>query len=49
MLLGKHYLFLFASKTHKKFPSQLDNIGLFRYIKIELDSESVRTKTKESG
>ena len=24
-------------------------IGLFRYIKIQLDSESVRTKTKESG
>ena len=24
MLLGKHYLFLFPSKTHKKFPSQLD-------------------------
>ena len=23
--------------------------GLFRYIKIQLDSESVRTKTKESG
>ena len=23
MLLGKHYLFLFPSKTHKKFPSQL--------------------------
>ena len=27
MLLGKHYLFLFASKTHKKFPSQLDKIS----------------------
>ena len=26
MLLGKHYLFLFPSKTHKKFPSQLDKI-----------------------
>ena len=24
-------------------------ISLFRYIKIQLDSESVRTKTKESG
>ena len=24
-------------------------IGLFRYIKIQLDSESMRTKTKESG
>ena len=27
MLLGKHYLFLFPSKTHKKFPSQPDKIG----------------------
>ena len=29
MLLGKHHLFLFLSKTHKKFPSQLDKIGWF--------------------
>ena len=29
MLLGKYYLFLFPSKTHKKFPSQLDKIGWF--------------------
>ena len=29
MLQGKHYLFLFPSKTHKKFPSQLDKIGWF--------------------
>ena len=29
MLLGKHYLFLFPSKTHKKFPSQVDKIGWF--------------------
>ena len=29
MLLGRHYLFLFPSKTHKKFPSQLDKIGWF--------------------
>ena len=29
MLLGKHYLFLFPSKTHKKFPSQLDKIVWF--------------------
>ena len=29
MLLGKHYLFLFPSKTHKKFPSQLDKVGWF--------------------
>ena len=29
MLLGKYYLFPFPSKTHKKFPSQLDKIGWF--------------------
>ena len=29
VLLGKHYLFLFPRKTHKKFPSQLDKIGWF--------------------
>ena len=29
MLLVKYYLFLFPSKTHKKFPSQLDKIGWF--------------------
>ena len=29
VLLGKHYLFLFPCKTHKKFPSQLDKIGWF--------------------
>ena len=29
MLLGKHYLFPFPGKTHKKFPSQLDKIGWF--------------------
>ena len=29
MLLGKHYLFPFPRKTHKKFPSQLDKIGWF--------------------
>ena len=29
MLLGKHCLFLFPSKTQKKFPSQLDKIGWF--------------------
>ena len=29
MLLGKRYLFLFPSKTHKKFPSQLHKIGWF--------------------
>ena len=29
MLLGKHYLFLFPSKKHKKLPSQLDKIGWF--------------------
>ena len=29
VLLGKKYLFLFPSKTHKKFPSQEDKIGWF--------------------
>ena len=29
VLLGKHYLFLFPSKTHNKFPSQLVKIGWF--------------------
>ena len=29
MLLGKHYLFLFPRKTHKKFPSQLDKSSEF--------------------
>ena len=29
VLLGKHYLFFFPSKTHEKFPSQLDKIGWF--------------------
>ena len=29
MLLGKHYLFLFPRKTHKKFLSQLDKINWF--------------------
>ena len=29
VLLGKYYLFLFPSKTHKKFHSQLDKIGWF--------------------
>ena len=28
-MLGKNYLFLFPSKTHKKFPSQEDKIGWF--------------------
>ena len=28
-LLGKHYLFLFLSKTHKKFPTQLDKSSEF--------------------
>ena len=29
MLLGKHYLLLFPSRIHKKFPSQLNKIGWF--------------------
>ena len=28
-MLGKNYLFLFPSKTHKKFPSQENKIGWF--------------------
>ena len=28
-IAGKNYLFLFPSKTHKKFPSQEDKIGWF--------------------
>ena len=39
MLLGKHYLFLFPSKTHKKFPSQLDKIGWFRSQLIKFISQ----------
>ena len=39
MLLGKHYLFLFPSKTHKKFPSQLDKIGWFPSQLIKFISE----------
>ena len=39
MLLGKHYLFLFPSKTHKKFPSQLDKIGWFSSQLIKFISQ----------
>ena len=39
MLLGKHYLFLFPSKTHNKFPSQLDKIGWFPSQLIEFISQ----------
>ena len=39
MLLGKHYLFLFPSKTHKKFPSQLDKIGWFPSQLIKFNSQ----------
>ena len=41
------YLGSFYIQTHDNLG--LVKIGLFRYIKIQLDSESVRTKTKESG
>ena len=40
MLLGKHYLFLFPSKSHKKFPSQLDKIGWFHSQLIKFISHS---------
>ena len=39
MLLGKHYLFLFPSKTHKKFPSQPDKIGWFPSQLIKFTSQ----------
>ena len=39
MLLGKHYLFLFPSKTHKKFSSQLDKIGWFPSQPIKFISQ----------
>ena len=39
MLLGKHYPFLFPSKTHKKFPSQLDKIGWFSSQLIKFISQ----------
>ena len=39
MLLGKHYLFLFPSKTHKKFPSQPDKIGWFPSQRIKFISQ----------
>ena len=41
MLLGKHYLFLFPSKTHKKFPSQLDKIGWFPSQLIKYPSQEI--------
>ena len=39
MLLGKHYLFLYPSKTNKKFPRQLDKIGWFPSQMIKLISQ----------
>ena len=41
MLLGKHYLFLFPSKTHNKFPSQLVKIGWFPSQLIKFISQPV--------
>ena len=38
----KNYLFLFASKTHKKFPSQEDKIGWFP---SQLQSEQPASRT----
>ena len=50
---SKHLLPIFNNKVRGKvsviFSLERFSIGLFRYIKIQLDSESVRTKTKESG
>ena len=39
MLLGNQYLFLFPSKTHKKFPSQLDKVGWFPSQLIKVISQ----------
>ena len=37
VLLGKHYLFLFPSKTHKKFPSQLDKSSeILQLARVEM-------------
>ena len=54
MLLGKHYLFLFPSKTHKKFPSQLDKIvsqpGIpraFKSLDPKRPNKSDKTGTKQ--
>ena len=53
MLLGKHYLFLFPCKTHKKFPSQLDKIGWFPSQEFRaLSNPSIqndRTKATKPG
>ena len=52
MLLGKHYLFLFPRKTHKKFRSQLDKIGWFPSQLIKFISQpgiprAFKTRTKQ--
>ena len=48
VLLGKHYLFLFPSKTHKKFPSQLDKIGWFPSQLIKFISQPGIPRTFKS-
>ena len=48
MLLGKHYLFLFPRKTHKKFPSQLDKIGWFPSQLIKFISQPGIPRTFKS-
>ena len=48
MLLGKHYPFLFPSKTHKKFPSQLDKIGWFPSQLIKFISQPGIPRTFKS-
>ena len=54
MLLGKHYLFLFPNKTHKKCPSQLDKFifqpGIplaFKSLDPKRPNKSDKTGTKQ--
>ena len=54
MLLGKHYLFLFPSKTHKKFPSQLIKFisqpgipRVFKSLDPKRPNKSDKTGTKQ--
>ena len=50
---GKRYLFLFPSKTHKKFPSQLDKISqpgiprAFKSLDPKRPNKSDKTGTKQ--
>ena len=54
MLLGKHYLFLFPSKTHKEFPSQLIKFisqpgipRVFKSLDSKRPNKSDKTGTKQ--